>query len=298
VDALEFFTPPPIAATAVMRRGKAEIVRHKSNAFDNSVLEEFKNPVACRLRPEMDAQVKGLRSASYEVRQDEKQLARLPGPESSSSFAAQTYINQVYFSKAGHQVIEQRKKEGLPFSVPAGQPPSSASTVCTRVPLSMISGQNRAAESTRPSSGNLIPKSSHADRVSEMRTGLKKSLSGPGLAKAAAEIAEKQKRASFQAFSESVNRRPTRKFGSMLHNDLASLFRKRKSQIDEDMGVKAELFGVSEEEAEEQRKSLHCAGGRVIENLTSNRTEKILASNRVYRHSLSKSRDTVVAQAQ
>merc|ERR1711869_145480 len=115
VDKVTFFDPPKIAATAVIKGKQAEAVQNQTHAFHPSVLEEFLDPLACRIRPEMDAQIRGLRDASREVHKDGKQEERLPG---SDDGFVQTYINQVYFSKSGYQVTEQRKKEGLPLSVP------------------------------------------------------------------------------------------------------------------------------------------------------------------------------------
>lgn len=283
VDALSFNSPPKIAATTAVtnRSGKAEVVGHKVNAFHKSVVEEFKNPEACRFRPEMDAQVRGLRSASHEVHQDDKQLEKLPAPEGSSSLAAQSYINQVYFSKSGYQIIEQRKKDGFPPPVPAGQPPPSASAPCIRVPLSMISGSNRVAEPMKPISGFLMPKTTDTEQVTEMKASLKQSLSTPTLVHAATEIAEQEKRASFMSFTQTLNRKPSKRFGSLLQNSLASLFAKRKSSI----RISDELFsGHRKSNAVEfvERRSLHCSGGRQIERKVS-RSTQIFSTGRSYR---------------
>lgn len=295
VDQIPFFDPPKIAAHAVMKKSKTEIEQnHKINAFHSSQLEEFLNPIASRVRPEMDAQMRVVRDGSREVRKDDKLLESLPGPD-DSEFTAQTYINCVYFSPAGHRITEQRKKDGLPYSVPAGMPPSSACTANVRGALSMASGTNRAGELPhRPSSATILPKCNDADKVSDLTQNLQKSLSKPVLAKAAQEIAEKQKRQSFANFTATLHQKETKKFGSMLHNDLKSIFALRRQSQREELSMQeifsevqaaGEALQTRKLSKEPPRKSLHCMGGSKIERTNTKTEGEWSQPARVFRHS-------------
>merc|ERR1719428_1348540 len=84
----------------------------------------------------------------------------------------------------------------------------------------MISGSNRAAEPMKPISGFLMPKTTDTEQVTEMKASLKQSLSTPTLAHAATEIAEQEKRASFMSFTQTLNRKPSKRFGSLLQKRL------------------------------------------------------------------------------